>query len=72
MVKDVLKDECRDTQNSSRKGGIESKNQTQMGSLNPYRNQVIDEVAQEIEKFREPFGLDTTASFVIFVRNMKK
>jgi hypothetical protein len=43
-----------------------------VNSLNPYRNTVIEEVATELEKFREPFGLDTVASFAIFVRNMKK
>ena len=33
------------------------------------RNQVLEEVAQEIAKL--PFG-DTAASFSVFVRNMKK
>jgi len=33
------------------------------------RNQVLEEVAQELAKL--PFG-DTAASFSIFVRNMKK
>ena len=33
------------------------------------RNQTLEEVAREIDKL--PFG-DTTASFAIFVRNMKK
>jgi hypothetical protein len=33
------------------------------------RNQVLEEVAQELAKL--PFG-DTSASFAVFVRNMKK
>jgi hypothetical protein len=33
------------------------------------RNQVLEEVAQELAKL--PFG-DTAASFSVFVRNMKK
>ena len=33
------------------------------------RNQVLEEVAQELEKL--PFG-DTAASFSVYVRNMKK
>ena len=33
------------------------------------RNEVLEEVAKEIEKL--PFG-DTAASFAIFVRNMKR
>jgi hypothetical protein len=37
-----------------------------------FRNEVIEEVAKEIEKFEVPFGIDTVASFVVFVRNMKK
>ena len=39
--------------------------------LNPYRNMVIEEVAQEIEKFTFAFGVDTVQSFVAFVRGMK-
>lgn len=40
-------------------------------SLNPYRNQVIEEVALEIEKFKG-FGQTTIDSFCIYIRNMKK
>lgn len=41
--------------------------------LNPYRNMVIEEVAQEIErKFKFAFGLDTVASFATFIRGMKQ
>jgi len=41
--------------------------------LNPYRNIVIEEVATEIQtKFKTAFPPDTTDSFAVFVRNMKK
>lgn len=39
--------------------------------LNPYRNMVIEEVAQEIERFTFAFGVDTVQSFAAFVRGMK-
>jgi hypothetical protein len=40
---------------------------------NNARNDVLEEVATELEtKFNEPFGIDTVASFAIFVRRMKK
>jgi len=35
------------------------------------RNQAIEEVAQEIEKFKA-FGADTIASFTVYIRKMKK
>jgi hypothetical protein len=35
------------------------------------RNDVIEEVAQEIERFTFAFGVDTVDSFVAFVRGMK-
>jgi hypothetical protein len=35
------------------------------------RNQVLDEVAKEIEKMK-CFGADTIASFACYVRNMKQ
>lgn len=35
------------------------------------RNQVIDEVAHHIEQFKA-FGKDTTDSFAIYIRNLKK
>jgi len=40
-------------------------------SLNPYRAQVIEEVAQHIEKMTG-FGQDTISSFAIYIRGMKK
>jgi hypothetical protein len=40
-------------------------------SLNPYRAQVIEEVAQAIEKMTG-FGQDTISSFAIYIRGMKK
>jgi len=35
------------------------------------RNQAIEEVAQEIEKFKG-FGEDTISSFTVYIRSMKK
>lgn len=40
-------------------------------SLNPYRNQVIEEVAVAIEHM-ESFGKDTISSFAIYIRSMKE
>ena len=39
--------------------------------LNPYRNQVIEEVARKIETM-QGFGQDTINSFAIFIRSMKE
>ena len=39
-------------------------------SLNPYRSQVIEEVAQHIEKMTG-FGQDTINSFAIYIRGLK-
>ena len=39
-------------------------------SLNPYRSQVIEEVAQAILRM-EGFGQDTLNSFAIYIRGMK-
>jgi len=35
------------------------------------RNLVLEEVAREIEKMKA-FGPDTTGSFAVYIRNMKK
>ena len=40
-------------------------------STNPYRAQVIEEVAQHIEKLTG-FGQDTVSSLAIYIREMKK
>lgn len=40
-------------------------------TTNPHRNQVIEEVAQHIEKLTG-FGQDTISSFAIYIRGMKK
>jgi hypothetical protein len=40
-------------------------------TLDKYRNQVIEEVAREIEKMTA-FGQDTTDSLAIYIRGMKK
>lgn len=39
-------------------------------STNPHRDQVIEEVAQRIEKM-EGFGQDTLHSFAIYIRALK-
>ena len=39
---------------------------------NNARNEVIEEVAREIDKFAGAFGRDTVQSFAAFVRAMKK
>jgi hypothetical protein len=39
---------------------------------NNARNEVIEEVAQYIEKCTLSFGKDTIQSFTVYVRNMKK
>ena len=36
------------------------------------RNQTLEEVAQELEKFTFAFGVDTVQSFAVFVRGMKE
>ena len=38
--------------------------------LNPYRAQVIEEIAQHIEKMTV-FGQDTVDSFAIYIRSLK-
>ena len=40
-------------------------------STNPYRNQVIEEVAKEVEKLTG-FGKDTIDSLAVYIREMKK
>lgn len=40
-------------------------------SKNPYRNQVIEEVALEVEKMEKGFGKDTIDSLTVYIRNMK-
>ena len=39
---------------------------------NAERNAVLEEVAQELDKFAGPFGRDTVQSFAALVRGMKK
>jgi len=40
-------------------------------STNPYRNIVIEEIAQELEKM-QGFGKDTIDSLTVYIRKMKK
>jgi len=39
-------------------------------SINPYRDQVIEEVALEVEKLTG-FGKDTIDSLTVYIRDMK-
>ena len=39
-------------------------------SINPYRNIVIEEIAQEVEKM-QGFGKDTIDSLTVYIRDMK-
>jgi len=39
---------------------------------NNARNEVIEEVAKELDKFAGAFGRDTVQSFAAFVRGMKR
>lgn len=39
-------------------------------STNPYRNQVIEEVALEVEKL-QGFGKDTVDSLSVYIRHLK-
>lgn len=40
-------------------------------ATNPYRDQVIEEVAQHVEKLTG-FGADTVSGLAIYIREMKK
>jgi hypothetical protein len=48
------------------------KHQIMRYAENAERNAVIEEVAQELDKFAGAFGRDTVQSFAAFVRGMKK
>jgi hypothetical protein len=48
------------------------KHQIMRFAENAERNAVIEEIAQELDKFSGPFGRDTVQSFATFVRGMKK
>jgi hypothetical protein len=37
----------------------------------PTRNEVIEEIAAELERFTFAFGADTVASFTVFIRGLK-
>lgn len=39
---------------------------------NMKRNEVLEEVARELEQFYTPFGQDTINSFATFIREMKR
>ena len=48
------------------------KHQIMRFAENAERNRVIEEIAQELDRFAGPFGRDTVQSFAAFVRGMKK
>jgi hypothetical protein len=48
------------------------KHQIMRYAENAERNAVLEEVAQELDKFAGAFGRDTVQSFAAFVRGMKK
>ena len=48
------------------------KHQIMRYAENNARNEVIEEVAKELDKFAGAFGRDTVQSFAAYVRNMKK
>lgn len=60
------KEELKNLESLNRKRQIQN-----LGSINPYRNQVIEEVAQHVEKLRG-FGQDTMDSFAMYIRSMKE
>lgn len=43
---------------------------SKLNPMQPTRNEVLEEVAKEIEKMTA-FGGDTIASFTVYIRNMK-
>jgi hypothetical protein len=47
------------------------KESVRVATTNPYRDQVIEEVAQHIEKMKG-FGQDTISSLAIYIRSLKK
>jgi D-mannonate dehydratase len=56
---------------SMRKEPVESFNRKrQIMSINPYRDQVIEEVAEHIEKLKS-FGQPTIDGLAIYIRAMK-
>jgi hypothetical protein len=58
------------TDSLNRKRQIEELKLIDIEPLNPYRNMVIDEIADAILKM-EGFGKDTLHSFAIYIRGLK-
>jgi hypothetical protein len=58
------------TESLNRKRQIEELKLIDMKSLNPYRDQVIDEIADAILKLKG-FPSDTLHSFAIYIRGLK-
>ena len=46
------------------------RNESVRVALNPYRDQVIEEIAQHVQKMTV-FGKDTVDSFAIYIRSLK-
>ena len=59
------------TESLNRKRQIEELKTIDIEFLNPYKNIVIEEVAQSIERM-ESFDKDTISSFAIYIRSMKQ
>lgn len=49
---------------------VERQSKWRKESLNPYRDQVIEEIAQHVQKMTV-FGKDTVDSFAIYIRSLK-
>jgi hypothetical protein len=58
------------TESLNRKRQIEELKLIDIESLNPYRNMVIDEIADAVLRM-QGFGKDTLDSFAIFIRGLK-
>lgn len=58
------------TESLNRKRQIEELKLIDMKSLNPYRDQVIDEIADAILKIKG-FPSDTLHSFAIYIKGLK-
>jgi hypothetical protein len=58
------------TESLNRKRQIEELKLIDIESLNPYRNIVIDEIADAVLKM-QGFGKDTLDSFAVYIRGLK-
>jgi hypothetical protein len=58
------------TESLNRKRQIEELKLIDIESLNPYRNMVIDEIADAVLRM-QGFGKDTLDSFAVYIRGLK-